>query len=334
MPHTEDVEAHIESIHEDTEYWGGKRLQSRIFRLIRKREISFYEIIQASPEALRRRSVIEPMNANQSVEEKIASLEQKLGDLIKGVTIAGSFISDMMHIEEGREESGSYDPSFKFAHMDIEGTVDERLVQLSLLLAEYETLLEALFQVLVKKGIIRESRLQEMLSAKTPPSYENGARIVAKAWLDSEFKSRLLSDAKRTLREMDFALNRTPKLVVVENTDNAHNVIVCTLCSCYPYELLGNAPWWYKGDAYRQQIIQSPRKLLEEMFEFKVAKDVELRVYDSTSDIRYMVLPMRPKDSDGLGEEELSKLVTENSLIGIGHALSPSVVQGNIEQRA
>src|SRR6059058_3366477 len=112
-------------------------------------------------------------------------------------------------------------------------------------------------------------------------------------------------------------------LVVLENTDMVRNVIVCTLCSCYPYELLGNPPWWYKHDSYKQEIVTSPKTKLKEMFKLAVPPSVEVRVYDSTSDIRYMVLPRRPDGTEGMSEEQLGRLVTQESLIGVGDPLIP-----------
>ena len=309
------MEAHIESILEDTEYWGAKRLESRVFRMIRKGKISFYEILEASD--ANHLSLFNPMSQEGTIEDRIASLEFTLGDLIKGINIAASLTEDQMLTEESREENGTYDPSFRFEHRKLKGSVEERLSQLAKLLLEYETLLEAFLKVQVRRGVVRESRLKEMLAAKVLPRYENGARIVARAWLDPEFKARLLKDGKGTLRELDFALNRTPQLVVVENTKSVHNVIVCTLCSCYPYELLGNAPWWYKNDAYKEAIVRNPRNVLAEKFNFNVPENVEVRVYDSTSDVRYMVLPERPEGTEGFSEDALSRLVTEKSLIGV-----------------
>jgi nitrile hydratase len=114
------------------------------------------------------------------------------------------------------------------------------------------------------------------------------------------------------------------KLVVVENTDKVHNVIVCTLCSCYPYDILGDTPWWYKHESYRTSIVQNPRAVIRDMFGLEVSPGKEVRVYDSTSDVRYFVLPERPKGTEGISEEELAKLVTADSLIGAGCALEPS----------
>jgi nitrile hydratase len=117
------------------------------------------------------------------------------------------------------------------------------------------------------------------------------------------------------------------KLVVVENTDTVHNVIVCTLCSCYPYDILGDTPWWYKHESYRTQIVQNPRALIKEMFGLEVPPSKEIQVHDSTSDVRYFVLPQRPKGTDGMCQEDLAKLVTVDSLLGAGLALEPWQLQ-------
>ena len=114
------------------------------------------------------------------------------------------------------------------------------------------------------------------------------------------------------------------KLVVVENTDKVHNVIVCTLCSCYPYDILGDTPWWYKHESYRTNIVQNPRACIKDMFELNIPAGKEVQVYDSTSDVRYFVLPQRPAGTEGMAEEELAKLVTVDSLIGAGYALEPN----------
>jgi nitrile hydratase len=113
------------------------------------------------------------------------------------------------------------------------------------------------------------------------------------------------------------------KLVVVENTDRIHNVIVCTLCSCYPYDILGDTPWWYKHESYRGNIVQNPRQCIKQMFNLEIPRDKELRVWDSTSDVRYFVLPERPAGTESMSEAELAKLVTVDSLIGAGYALEP-----------
>lgn len=324
MAHTEDLEAHARSVEEDLEYWRAKRLEPRVFRLLRKGEIAFSDLIQSSDKA---RSQVGQSKGDGTLEERVEALETGLGKFIRAVEVSTSIIGKLVLVEESREEAGVYNEGLKFEHRHLSGSLDQRVARLEGMLRENMLLVRALLAVLTEKGLISSERLAEMLEAPNPPRFENGARIVAKAWLDPAFKSRLMSDAKGTLRELGFALNRTPKLVVVEDTEAVHNVIVCTLCSCYPYELLGNPPWWYKHDSYKQAIIKNPTKTLEEMFKLKVPQGIEVRVHDSTSDIRYMVLPGRPDGTEGMSEEELSRRVTQDSLIGVGETVRPAVSQ-------
>jgi nitrile hydratase len=155
--------------------------------------------------------------------------------------------------------------------------------------------------------------------------------IVAKAWTDPAFKEALLSTGREALREMGVHQGKVGKLVVVENTEKVHNLVVCTLCSCYPYDILGDTPWWYKHDVYKTRIVQNPRAVVKEMFGLEIPAHKEVQVHDSTSDIRYFVLPQRPKDTEGMSEGDLAKLVTVDSLIGAGVALEPSQLR-QVEQ--
>ena len=154
----------------------------------------------------------------------------------------------------------------------------------------------------------------------TRPSTAMGARIVARAWVDAEFRERLLDDAVAAVTEYS---SQTVPLMVVEDSATVHNVIVCTLCSCYPGGILGSPPSWYKSFEYRSRVVREPRAVLAE-FGMEVDDGVELRVYDSTSEQRYMVLPRRPSGTDDLDEEQLAALVTRNSMIGTGWPLEPS----------
>jgi nitrile hydratase subunit alpha len=300
------------------EYWRTKRLEPRVIRLIRKGTIAFSDLIQASQLARSRVEELEPVG---DLEHRVAALEVGLGKFIRGIEVATSIIGGLVLVEESRQEAGVYDKEVKLVHRNLSDGANDRVSQLGEMLTGNMLLLQALLVVLAKNGLVTLEKVDEMLASSNPPRYENGARIVAKAWLDPEFRSRLVKDAKTTLRELGFALNRTPKLVVLEDTSRVRNVIVCTLCSCYPYELLGNPPWWYKHDSYKEEIIKSPKKKLEEMFKLAVPASVEVRVYDSTSDIRYMVLPTRPDGTEGLSEEQLGRLVTQESLIGVGDPL-------------
>ena len=185
----------------------------------------------------------------------------------------------------------------------------------------YSKLTSAMEIILLEKGIISPEQLQAAIAALDKRDYRDGAKIVAKAWTDQLFKKALLHNAINTVRQLGY----TPdddlvQLVVVENTQFVHNLIVCTLCSCYPRWLLGRPPDWYKSLNYRSRAVKNPRGILKE-FGLTLPNYVEIRVVDSTADIRYMVLPKRPKDTQHWSEKDLSKLVTRNSLIGIAEPL-------------
>jgi nitrile hydratase subunit alpha len=325
LVHSDDLDAHLKSVEEDMEYWRTKRLEPRIFRLLRKGQMTFSDIITSAAKA--GNHVPAPPANGATQEEKVAALELRLGEFIRGIEVANSVIGSNVLNEDGRDEAGVYDKGLRFGYRKLDGSVDDRISQLGRYLEEEMLLLGSVLEVLVRKGWITDAKLEEMLKSTNPPRYENGAEIVARAWSDPNFKAKLMSDAKGTLRELGFALNRTPKLVVLEDTDSVHNVIVCTLCSCYPYELLGNPPWWYKHDSYKEAIAREPRKTLEQMFKLSIPNGIEVRVFDSTSDVRYMVLPRRPKESGGFKEDELAKLVTQDSLIGVGEPAKPTVAE-------
>jgi nitrile hydratase subunit alpha len=151
----------------------------------------------------------------------------------------------------------------------------------------------------------------------------DGARLVARAWVDPEFKARLLADARAAALELGLDPGPSPLVVAVENTDAVHHMVVCTLCSCYPRALLGPPPDWYKSLAYRSRAVSDPRGVLFE-FGLELKPDVELRVLDSTADIRYLVIPRRPAGTSELGEEELAALVTRDSMIGVAQPAAPA----------
>ena len=159
----------------------------------------------------------------------------------------------------------------------------------------------------------------ESMETGSGPSPALGARVVARAWTDAEFRARLLSDPVNTISEYQ---PQTVPIAVLEDTPDVHNVIVCTLCSCYPSGLLGNPPAWYKSFEYRSRVVREPRAVLAE-FDMEVEPDVELRVHDSTAEQRYLVLPLRPAGTEGWSEEQLAGLVTRNSMIGTGRPLTP-----------
>ena len=183
--------------------------------------------------------------------------------------------------------------------------------------------IRAIESLLVEKGIVDPKSLDILIDQfenKTGP--RNGARVIAKAWVDPEYKKRLLTDATAAIKEVGFSGLQGENMVVVENTDKVHNVIVCTLCSCYPWPTLGLPPVWYKSAPFRARAVSDPRGVLKE-FGTEVPKGVEVRVLDTTAELRYLVLPQRPKGTDGMTEEQLADLVTRDSMIGVTRASEP-----------
>ena len=183
---------------------------------------------------------------------------------------------------------------------------------------------KALESILIEKGIMTTAavdRLVEIYENEVGPQL--GAKVVARAWTDPVFKQRLLADATKACADFGIGGLQGEDMVVVENTADIHNVIVCTLCSCYPWPVLGLPPNWYKEPAYRSRIVKEPRKVLREDFGYELTDSVEVRVWDSSSEMRYWVLPVRPAGTDALSEAELAGLVTRDSMIGVGPAASP-----------
>jgi nitrile hydratase subunit alpha len=184
-------------------------------------------------------------------------------------------------------------------------------------LAPVEARVAAIESVLMEKGIIDNAVLDQIVS-----NFEdnlgpmNGAKVVARAWTDSAYRERLLSDGTAAIAELGFHGPQGEYMVVVENTPKVHNLVVCTLCSCYPWPTLGIPPTWYKAPAYRSRAIREPRKLLAEMGTV-IPEDVEIRVWDSSAEARYLVLPMRPDGTADLSEEQLARIVTRDSMIGV-----------------
>jgi nitrile hydratase len=173
----------------------------------------------------------------------------------------------------------------------------------------------SLRELLVEKGVLSEEQVRAEVQAMRGRTPERGARVVAKAWVDAEFRKKLLQDGTQACESLGLELPAL-KLVVVENTADVHNVIVCTLCSCYPRMLLGIPPDWYKSRNYRSRMVREPRVVLSE-FGLAVSEKMKIRVHDSTADMRYIVLPMRPKGTDGWDEAKLATLVTRDSMIGV-----------------
>jgi len=174
----------------------------------------------------------------------------------------------------------------------------------------------AVRELLIEKGQLSPAEIAAQIDAMDARSPANGAAVVARAWVDPGFKNHLLANASEASRDMGFDIG-PPHLIAVENTDKIHNLIVCTLCSCYPRNLLGLPPDWYKTRAYRSRAVSEPRAVLRE-FGVELPDDMQVRVHDSTADMRYIVLPARPAGTEGLTEAELAQLVTRDSMIGTG----------------
>jgi nitrile hydratase subunit alpha len=173
----------------------------------------------------------------------------------------------------------------------------------------------SLRELLVEKGVVTEEEVAEEVEAMRRRGYERGARVVARAWTDPGYKQRLLENGTKACEELGLEVPAL-KLLVVENTPEVHNAIVCTLCSCYPRMLLGIPPEWYKSRNYRSRMVREPRAVLAE-FGLEIPERVAIRVHDSTADMRYLVLPMRPSGTDGWNEERLASLVTRDCMIGV-----------------
>ncbi|MEM5370340.1 nitrile hydratase subunit alpha [Paraburkholderia azotifigens] len=190
-------------------------------------------------------------------------------------------------------------------------------------LPEMDLRVRALESLLIEKGYVDPRALDVLIDTyehKVGP--RNGARVVAKAWCDPAFRRRLLDDATAAIASLGFTGRQGEHMVALENTKDVHNMVVCTLCSCYPWPVLGLPPIWYKSAPYRSRAVIDPRGVLGE-FGVTLPEGTEVRVWDSTAEVRYLVLPMRPPGTDALSEDELADLVTRDSMIGTGLALAP-----------
>jgi nitrile hydratase subunit alpha len=182
---------------------------------------------------------------------------------------------------------------------------------------------EALASLLIERGLVDQATMDNFIK-----TYEqsvgpmNGAKVVARAWTDPAYEERLLADGTGAIAELGFKGPQGEHIVVLRNTPKVHNVVVCTLCSCYPWPVLGLPPSWYKDPSYRSRIVREPRAVLAE-FGLELGEDVEVRVVDSSSEVRYMVLPMRPAGTDELAEEDLAALVTRDAMVGVAEVAAP-----------
>lgn len=185
-------------------------------------------------------------------------------------------------------------------------------------LSETELRVRALESLLIEKGYVDHAALDQLIETyETKVGPRNGARVIAKAWTDPEYKSWLLSDATAAIASLGYSGRQGEDMVVLENTTKIHNLVVCTLCSCYPWPVLGLPPTWYKAAPYRARAVSQPRAVLKE-FGVELSEDVEVRVWDSTAETRYLVLPIQPSNTNNWSEERLAEIVTRDSMIGTG----------------
>ena len=195
-------------------------------------------------------------------------------------------------------------------------------------LPEIDLRVRALESLLVEKGLVDPAALDALIDTyETKVGPRNGARVVARAWVDPAYKARLLADGTAAIAELGYMGRQGEDMVVLENTPAVHNMVVCTLCSCYPWPVLGLPPVWYKSAPYRSRSVLDPRGVLRE-FGLTLPDDVEVRVWDSTSEVRYLVLPERPAGTEGMTEAELAELVTRDSMIGVVKVQAPVVGAG------
>ena len=194
-------------------------------------------------------------------------------------------------------------------------------------LSDLELRVRALESLLTEKGLVDPQSLDFLIDLyETKIGPRNGAKVVAKAWAEPDYKRWLLEDATAAIASLGFTGRQGEDMVVIENTPQVHNLVVCTLCSCYPWPVLGLPPVWYKAAPYRARAVIDPRGVLEE-FGVTLPEETEIRVWDSTSEVRYLVLPMRPAGSEGMSEEELAELVTRDSMIGVGLPKTPEAAR-------
>jgi len=188
--------------------------------------------------------------------------------------------------------------------------------------AEYRILEQAMRELLIEKGVVTADEWRRQIELMDSRNAAMGAKIIARAWVDGAYKKRLLADAKAAANELGIDTSNAPQVMALENTPTRHHLVTCTLCSCYPKAILGIPPAWYKSEAYRARAVKDPRGVLKE-FGTELGSEVEVRVMDSTADLRYLVLPLRPSGTEGMTEEQLAELVTRDSMIGVTTAQSP-----------
>lgn len=319
-PHMQDFEGHVQAVASDLEYFRRKRIEARVLLYIRRGILTWADLFKAHDSL----GWPDPIPVQPDLELRIRALEDSLDALILASATANAQLANhATAIDDGRRERGDYNPEFRLAIRTYEGDLETRIGFLESAVSETSHLVAAFTRALVDRGEVTEETLVANRARLGELGYHNGARIVARAWVDPEFKRRLLETGREAVRELDIPPGRLGKLGVAENTDDTHNIVVCTLCSCYPHDLLGNPPWWYRTDEYKTQIVTDPRATIRDMFDLDIDPDRQVVVHDSTSDVRWMVLPRRPDGTEDMTEEELAALVTAESLVGSAEIPSP-----------
>jgi nitrile hydratase len=225
--------------------------------------------------------------------------------------------------QQGHDHEHREEPGHDHAHAHGGHSTDDPAHPHNAPLSDVQLRVKALESLLTEKGLVDPAALDELIDTyETKVGPRNGARVVAKAWVDPEFKRRLLADATATLADLGYIGRQGEDMVVLENTSKVHNLVVCTLCSCYPWPVLGLPPVWYKSAPYRARAVLDARGVLREVG-VEIPDDVEVRVWDSTAELRYLVLPERPPGTEGLTEEELAALVTRDAMIGVAQVRAP-----------
>jgi nitrile hydratase subunit alpha len=321
--HMHDHEGHVEAVEADLEYWRAKRLEPHLIHLHRRGVLTFYDLMRT---AAKFPAPAAPAGETKGdIEARIRALEDGLDDYIRDIGLASINMPGFV-IEDTRKERGDYDDFFRIAKPPHDGTLEQRIARLEADLRDYRYLPQLLLRALLDKGVVTNEQVEGQRAFHAGRGAWNGARIVARAWVDSAFKQALMTRGREAVRELNIPPGRLGKLAVAENTPALHNVVVCTLCSCYPHDLLGDPPWWYREDGYKERVVRDARGMLAERFNLPLPDGVEVRVHDSTSDVRWMVLPSRPAGTDDWSEEDLARLVTIESMVGTAPALDPAAL--------
>jgi nitrile hydratase len=296
--HMHDYEGHVEAVEADLEYWRTKRLEPRLIQLHRRGVLTLYDLLRAAAHVPA--APVQASEAAHGIEGRIRALEDGLDEYIRGVVLASIDSLDYPFvIEDTRKERGDYDNFFRIAKPPHDGTLEQRIARLEHDIREYQRLLAVLMRALIDKGVLTKEQIERQRAFLAGRGAWNGARIVARAWVDPGFKQALLARGREAVRELNIPPGKLGKLGVAENTATLHNVVVCTLCSCYPHDLLGDPPWWYRDDSYKERIVRDARGMLADRFNLRLPDSVEVRVHDSTSDVRWMVLPRRLAGTQG-----------------------------------